>query len=214
MITTDLNGRNQVTLVTTNGPPIDIVVEPSLRMIYWSTLDHGILSASMDGADKKVLVDRGVEWATGLTIDHPAQRIYWADYRKGTIETILLNGNSRHIVTQFKNRSESLFMNSFLYDNFNMHFIHLSAMLPKRLQVFEDSLYITLYDQTIYRINKFGHNKGEVLVESFQRASDLFILHPLRQDTKSAYFFNYFFKSKFHSFVSINILSFLFNQIF
>lgn len=61
------------------------------------------------------------------------------------------------------------------------------AMLPKRIQVFEDSLYITLFDQTIYRVNKFGHNKGEVLVESFQRASDLFLLHPLRQDPKSEY---------------------------
>lgn len=60
-------------------------------------------------------------------------------------------------------------------------------MLPKRIQVFEDSLYITLYDQTIYHINKFGHNKGEVLIESFQRASDLFVLHPLRQDSKSKY---------------------------
>lgn len=58
-------------------------------------------------------------------------------------------------------------------------------MLPKRIQVFEDSLYITLYDQTIYRINKFGHGDGAVLVENFQRASDLFILHPLRQDSKS-----------------------------
>lgn len=58
-------------------------------------------------------------------------------------------------------------------------------MLPKRIQVFEDSLYITLYDQSIYRINKFGRNKGDVLVESFQRASDLFILHPLRQDLNS-----------------------------
>lgn len=58
-------------------------------------------------------------------------------------------------------------------------------MLPKRLQVFEDSLYITLYDQTIYRIDKFGNTTGEVLVESFQRASDIFILHPLRQDQSS-----------------------------
>lgn len=65
--------------------------------------------------------------------------------------------------------------------------IGFSAMLPKKIQVFEDSLYITLYDQTIYRINKFGLNKGEVLVESFQRASDLFILHPLRQDSKSKF---------------------------
>lgn len=65
------------------------------------------------------------------------------------------------------------------------HIFHSPAMMPKRIEVFEDSLYITLFDQTIYRINKFGHDKGEVLIESFQRASDLFILHPLRQDSKS-----------------------------
>lgn len=58
-------------------------------------------------------------------------------------------------------------------------------MLPKRIQVYEDSLYILLYDQTIYKVNKFGHDKGEVLVESFQRASDLYILHTMRQDTTS-----------------------------
>lgn len=58
-------------------------------------------------------------------------------------------------------------------------------MMPKRLQVFEDTLYVTLYDQTIYRTNKFGHNMGEIMVESFQRASDLLIVHPLKQDLKS-----------------------------
>lgn len=177
-----------MTIVPSGTQPIDIVVDPSSRKIFWSTLDNGILSASMDGTDKQALVERGIELATGLTIDYPAQRLYWADYRKGTIETVLLNGKSRHIVTEFKNRSE-LF--SFLknidiqYYTKKNHWI--SAMLPKKIQVFEDSLYITLYDQTIYRINKFGLNKGEVLVESFQRASDLFILHPLRQDSKSKF---------------------------
>lgn len=58
-------------------------------------------------------------------------------------------------------------------------------MLPKRLQVFEDSLYIALYDQTIYKINKFGIDQGEVLVKSFQRTSDIFILHPLKQNLNS-----------------------------
>ncbi|XP_031616659.1 prolow-density lipoprotein receptor-related protein 1 isoform X3 [Contarinia nasturtii] len=162
IVSTDLNGGEHVLVVASDDQPIDIVVEPNLRKIYWSTLDHGIFSASMDGTDKNNLVKQGIEWATGLTIDYPTQRLYWADHRKGTIETILLNGKGRHIVTTFKNRT----------------------MLPKRIQVFEDNLYITLYDQTIYRINKFGHDQGEILVESFQRASDLFILHPLRQDSK------------------------------
>lgn len=76
--------------------------------------------------------------------------------------------------------------------NYNLFSIFV-AMLPKRIQVFEDSLYITLLDQTIYRINKFGHDKGDVLIESFQRASDLFILHPLRQDPKSECSINFTF---------------------
>lgn len=109
VVTTDLSGNQQVTIVSSSAQPIDIVVEPSLRKIFWSTLDHGILSASMDGSDKQALADRGIEWATGLTIDHSASRLYWADYRKGTIETVLLNGKSRHVVTQFKNRSRCFF---------------------------------------------------------------------------------------------------------
>lgn len=106
MISTDLNGNGSVTLVATGPQPIDIVVEPMLRKMFWSTLDNGILSASMDGTDKQALVDRGIEWANGLTIDYPAQRLYWADHRKGTIETVLLTGKSRHVVTQFTNRSK------------------------------------------------------------------------------------------------------------
>lgn len=106
MISTDLNGGEQTTIISSGSQPLDIVVEPSLRMIFWSTLENGILSASMDGTNKQALVERGVEWPTGLTIDYPTQRLYWADHRKGTIETILLSGKSRHTVTQFKNRSK------------------------------------------------------------------------------------------------------------
>lgn len=106
VISTDLNGEQLVTIVPSGRHPIDIVVDPNSRRIFWSTLDNGILSASMEGTDKQALLDRGIEWATGLTIDHAAQRLYWADQRKGTIETILLNGKSRHVVTQFKNRSK------------------------------------------------------------------------------------------------------------
>lgn len=108
IISTDLNGNDLVSVVASDDQPIDIVVEPNLRKMYWSTLDYGIFSASMDGTDKVSLVKRGIEWATGLTIDYATQRLYWADHRKGTVETILLNGKSRHVVTTFKNRSKSI----------------------------------------------------------------------------------------------------------
>lgn len=61
-------------------------------------------------------------------------------------------------------------------------------MVPKRLQVFEDSLYITLYNQNIYKMNKFGHGDGVVLLDGSQRASDILILNPLRQNRNSKIF--------------------------
>lgn len=103
---TDLNGGEQVSIVSSGPQPLDIVVDPSSRTIFWSTLENGILSASMDGTNKQALIERGIEWATGLSIDYPTNRLYWADHRKGTIETALLNGKSRHIVTQFEKRSK------------------------------------------------------------------------------------------------------------
>lgn len=110
---TDTNGNNKTTVVReTGGQPLDIVCDPSTQRIFWSTLQHGILSASMDGSHRNTLAERGIEWASGLTIDYPTQRLYWADHRKGTVETIQLNGKGRHIVTQFRNRSECLAVES------------------------------------------------------------------------------------------------------
>lgn len=106
IVTTDLNGNQLTTITSTGSHPIDIIVDPKTRKMFWSTLDKGIISASMDGSNKHALVDRGIEWATGMTIDDTAQRLYWVDNRKGTVETILLNGKSRHIITQFKNHSK------------------------------------------------------------------------------------------------------------
>lgn len=96
-------------ICSTGGQPLDIVVEPSSRLIFWSTLENGISSASMDGTNKQIIVDRGIECVTGLAIDYPTNRLYWADHRKGTIETVLFSGKSRHVITQFRNRSMNLF---------------------------------------------------------------------------------------------------------
>lgn len=91
-----------MTVVATGPHPLDIVLDPNARLLIWSTLDEAIISASMDGTNKQALAQGGVEWPTGLAIDYPTQRIYWADYRKGTIETCLYTGKDRHVVKRFK----------------------------------------------------------------------------------------------------------------
>lgn len=106
IVSTDLNGGEKVIICTSGPQPLDIAVDPTTRTLFWSTLERGILSASMDGTNKQTLVGSGIEWITSLSIDYPTQRLYWADHRKGTIETTLLTGKNRHVVVQFTNKSE------------------------------------------------------------------------------------------------------------
>lgn len=54
-------------------------------------------------------------------------------------------------------------------------------MRPYRIDVFEDSLYILLYDQSIWKLNKYGRDNGTLLVESMHRTADVLIMHPSKQ---------------------------------
>lgn len=54
--------------------------------------------ASLSGAARKELVSRSIRWPTGLALDWPAGRLYWADARTFTVECILLDGTDRKIV--------------------------------------------------------------------------------------------------------------------
>lgn len=63
--------------------------------------------------------------------------------------------------------------------------ISFSAMSPHNIDVFEDFLYVTLYNQSIIKLHKFGTDNGTVLLETFHRSSDIGIMHPLKQDSNS-----------------------------
>lgn len=108
IVATSFTGNDLITIVATGDHPLDIVLDPNSRLILWSTLDEGILSSSMDGTEKRQLVQGGVEWPTGLAVDCPNRRVYWADQRKGTVETCLYNGKDRHVVKRFTIPSKKL----------------------------------------------------------------------------------------------------------
>ncbi|XP_046809386.1 low-density lipoprotein receptor-related protein 1 [Lucilia cuprina] len=158
IIVTDIDGKKYASLVSTGLNPTDIVVEPESRIMIWSTLENGILMASLDGQNKRSLVERDVGWPISLAIDYPTGRLYWADYRKGTVETCRLNGKERNVVRRFSNKEK-----------------------PQKIDVFEDYLYIKLYDQSIIKMNKFGNDNGTYLLKGY-RSSDIGILHPLKQN--------------------------------
>lgn len=68
--------------------------------MYWT--DWGgvakIERASMDGSDRRVLHSTGLTWPNGLTIDYPAQRIYWVDASLDRIEYSNVDGTGRFVL--------------------------------------------------------------------------------------------------------------------
>lgn len=50
----------------------------------------------MDGQQRKVLVDSGLGWPTGLSIDFANyDRLYWSDAKESRIESVLPTGEGR-----------------------------------------------------------------------------------------------------------------------
>lgn len=83
--------------------PRDIVVAPQDGVLFWA--DWGpparIETAHMDGNKRKVLVNTAILYPTGLAIDYTTKRLYWADPKMMTVETVKYDGSDRHIVKHF-----------------------------------------------------------------------------------------------------------------
>lgn len=73
--------------------------------MFWTDLGDVLLSkievARMDGTLRKTLVGNSVVWPSSLAVDFPARRLYWADIKTQTIETVRLDGTERNVVRKF-----------------------------------------------------------------------------------------------------------------
>ena len=69
--------------------------------MYWSDWGNAakIEKCAMNGdsSSRQVLVNRGIVWPNGLTIDYQQERIWWVDARRGAVESTDLNGGDRKI---------------------------------------------------------------------------------------------------------------------
>lgn len=54
----------------------------------------------LDGSERKAIVETSLFWPNGLTIDYPAQKLYWADAKHHVIETSALDGSGRRRVIE------------------------------------------------------------------------------------------------------------------
>lgn len=168
--TTDFDGKHRKTIIDGGLNSWDIIVDPESRKMFWSTMMRVIYVASMDGAQKKRLVTENIEFASGLAIDYASRRIYWCDVRKSTIETVTIDGQDRQVVRKFDDEN-----------TFNK-----MRISPSKLDIFEDDLYVTLNNQKILKINKFGYKKDfeEISNGPYKfKASDIKIVHTLKHNS-------------------------------
>lgn len=168
IITTDLDGNGLVSLVSTGHDPIDLVLDPGMRQMFWTTSSvNGILTAGLDGTGKRIIVSLEYQWATSLALDYATNRLYWTTHIGG-VEMVKLRGMDKPI---------------------EHHIIW--GLMPeksraKKIDVFEDSVYLTLHNQTIVKINKFGRGNATVLLRANHRSATIRMEHPLKQNSNAS----------------------------
>ena len=68
----------------------------------WNIKNPSIQRASLNGYDAHYIITTNIHTPNGLTIDHKAQKLYWADARLDKIERCNLDGTGRMVcITEF-----------------------------------------------------------------------------------------------------------------
>ncbi|XP_076159537.1 low-density lipoprotein receptor-related protein 1B-like [Alosa pseudoharengus] len=86
--------------------PRAIALHPIKGFMFWTEWGQSprIARARLDGSDQATLVNSGVTWPNGISIDYEENKLYWCDARSDKIERINLeSGASREIVLSASN---------------------------------------------------------------------------------------------------------------
>ncbi|XP_038052119.1 uncharacterized protein LOC119724891 [Patiria miniata] len=99
--------------------PRAIIVDTVHSNLYWT--DWGTLPkiqrVSTNGTSRIVLVDTGLYWPNGLTIDQQGGRVYWCDAYYDAFESVDLSGQDRRLHVQFSDQNVHPF-DVFFYQNY------------------------------------------------------------------------------------------------
>ncbi|KAL5291451.1 Vgr family protein [Megaselia abdita] len=134
----------KVLIIDNIGSPRSIAVLPQNGTMFWT--DWGdkphIGRASMDGNNQRNVIETGITWPNGLTIDIFSERIYWVDAKHKRIESANYDGSDRREVL-----SDIL-----------MH--------PYSIAIFEDNLYWSDWSTTsIHTCHKYTGKDHHVVVK-------------------------------------------------
>lgn len=102
-----------------------------------------IARSGMDGSDVMVFVGGDIHWPNGVTVDEPAERIYWVEAKLQRIETIKFDATDRRVI------------------------LGGVALHPYSIAVFENQIYWSeAAGQEIFACNKFtGRDRRSIVRE-------------------------------------------------
>ncbi|KAI6192728.1 EGF-like domain-containing protein [Aphelenchoides besseyi] len=114
--------------------PLDIALDPIRGDMFFSN-QFKLEACSMDGTNRRVLMDTHTHQVSGVVVDIPAKRVYWVDPKVDRVESMDYDGNDRRVVAAGMN----------------------SVPHPFGLTLFDQYLYWTDWTRlAVLRVEKFG----------------------------------------------------------
>ncbi|XP_071822844.1 low-density lipoprotein receptor-related protein 2-like isoform X2 [Apostichopus japonicus] len=159
---TELDGSFRKTMIYQGlFYPRAVVVNPKRGVVYWTDwgLEAYIGKSAMDGStaiDK--IIDSKIVWPNGLTIDFPAQKLFWCDAHLDFIAFSDMDGSNMHELPGQPGNE---------------------IAHPFALTVFEGWVYWTEWNKkSVNKARKFSGEDQEELVKTEHRPFDIHIMHP------------------------------------
>ncbi|XP_067839507.1 low-density lipoprotein receptor-related protein 2-like [Heptranchias perlo] len=158
------NGNGFVTVLEKNVRPEQLVLFPAKSCMFWVnqrdvyTKAH-IETAGMDGSARKVVTVLNSAEPIGLTLDYPAERLYWFSEGDESVKTVKVDGSGRFSLPDLDIRQ------------------------PLGFSVFEDHFYWSEVNQLL-RTSRHPKEQKEVLLQP-ALVSVLIIMHELQQQQSS-----------------------------
>ncbi|XP_045072304.1 LOW QUALITY PROTEIN: low-density lipoprotein receptor-related protein 2 [Coregonus clupeaformis] len=145
--------------------PRSLLLLPHKGLMFWSEVgnDPQIERSGMDGAERKVVVTRGLSWPVSLSVDTLTDRIYWADEKLQCIGSVSLEGH-------------------------NVRLLQMTEMpSPFSVVVFNDMVYWSdTRRRTIQVAHKNTGKNRKVLLKRPGQPFGLRMMHPLMQANVSS----------------------------
>ncbi|XP_003224687.3 low-density lipoprotein receptor-related protein 1B [Anolis carolinensis] len=140
--------------------PRSLALHPLDGLMYWCEIgsDSKIQQAGMDGSSREILIDGGLGWPTGITLDFLSWRIFWSDDKFHCIGSAFLDGTGVKVFDLPEIRS------------------------PFSLTVFEDDIYWS--DMITRRVQKIDKRTGKnrtVIIKRHGQPYGLKVIHEVLQ---------------------------------